>query len=368
MQTPVCVLFFMERLDRYFDNAATTPVHPSVVQAITSALANDIGNSSSIHSQGRKAAHLVDVAREHVANLIGGSPEEIVFTSGATESNNWLLRAFDSVAVSSIEHSSLWEAAHYLGATVIELDAEEQTDIDVFSLMRVNNETGLIYPFPAESGFPVHSRLTHSDITQAAGKIPVNLQDSSVDFASLSAHKFYGPKGIGALWARDANFPDPLLYGGSQENGFRSGTLNVPGIVGMGEAAKIAFETLEEQKILAEELTSIIVEELGVANLIPLDSVAVGRSPYILSFGFEDVLGEALVVELDARGFAISSGAACSSRSNEPSHVLTAMRIPDRKIRGAIRISVGRTNTRETAYELGLSIQESIKCLRKLRD
>ncbi|HLK17109.1 MAG TPA: cysteine desulfurase family protein [Fimbriimonadaceae bacterium] len=351
-------------LERYFDNAATTPVDPRVREAMLPFLGEDFGNANSIHAWGRRAADAVETARGQVARALGAEdPSQIVFTSGATEGNNWVLTSFAHGTVSPFEHSSVREAAAFLGFDVLpneglRLGTPREAG-GFISVMAVNNEIGSRFDF---GGVRQSAKVLHSDITQAAAKYAVDL--GPLDYATLSAHKFYGPKGVGALYARDAPLP-PMLHGGEHEHGQRSGTLNVPGIVGMGAAAAVAAERREIDAAHAARLGEIVLEEV---RRVPHHRVNGGddRAPHILSISFAGVLGEALVVEVDAAGYGISSGAACSSHSTEPSHVLRALRIPPEWMRGTIRISFGRFNTADAAYGLGAALRKAVTTLRSL--
>lgn len=383
--------------DRYFDNAATTPLDPRVFEVMRPWLTEDFGNANSIHSLGLKARAAVEKARAQVAEAIGAEdPSEIVFTSGATEANNWLFSAYPEAWVSPVEHSSIWEQVGPRGLRILPTAHDEQTTYDsLASLMRVNNETGSIYPVPA-------GELVHSDVTQAVGKLCFRVdtdgalvnrerwparrdwsgfeQARKVDFATFSAHKFHGPKGVGALYARGAAFPEPLLIGGEHESGHRAGTLNVPVIVGAGEAVRLAIEDEENAGTRAYEMRKVVLSELqGVfdwhengMDLPPgaqpgLFPPGMSVSPFILSLSFLGIEGETLVIEMDRQGYAISSGAACSSRSTEPSHVLTAMGYPTEWIRGTIRISFGRFNTVDTTYEFAKALAKTVANLRQMR-
>lgn len=367
--------------DRYFDNAATTPLDLRVLAAMRPWMDEHYGNANSIHSLGLRARDAVERARAQVAEAIGAEdPSEIVFTSGATEANNWLLSAFPGAWVSPVEHSSIWEQVEPRGLRVLPNNPHEWVGSDLISpeldglvsLMTVNNETGTQFVLPP-------AELLHTDATQAIGKVPFSVRRppglQPVDYVSFSAHKFHGPKGIGALYARDANFPPPLLFGGEQESGHRAGTLNVPAIVGMGEAIQIAIDELEERSSKTNELRPIVLGLLeGEADWVENGvqsppGVSAGfqglqPSPYILSLSFLGIEGEALVIDLDRQGFAISSGAACSSRSTEPSHVLTAMGYPLEWIRGTIRISFGAFNTVDAAHILGKCLRTTVSSLR----
>jgi cysteine desulfurase len=338
----------------YFDNAATTPIDPRVVEAMIPYFGETFGNAHSLHSFGGAAMAAVDKAREQVSNLIGAdAPDEIVFTSGATEANNWIVRAFPDLVISPFEHSSLntpaLNAKHALMPNE-GLSIAVPQDAPIVSLMKVNNELGTVFE---PEKLATKLRLVHSDITQAVGKIPVMAHD--FDYASFSGHKFYGPKGIGALYAKGANFPAPLLTGGDQEHGLRAGTLNVASIVGMGAAAEIAQREREANANHVSGLREIVLEGLDKA----LDFQVNGGdqvSPYILSLSFYGMEGETLVIELDRLGFALSSGAACSAHSTAPSHVLTAIGLEPEWLRGTIRISFGRFNTKEAAQKLGKAL------------
>lgn len=345
--------------ERYFDHAATTPLDPAVLEAMLPYLGLSFGNSESLHAWGRDADAAVERARCQVASLIGGSPEEIVFTSGATEANNWILRCFPprSVRVSPFEHSSVAEAAEALGISSLPNDGWTllPTDAEVVSVMTVNNETGAILDPPAGTA------RVHRDVTQSLGKLRLDLSGAS--WASASAHKLYGPKGVGCLWIRDAEPLPALLCGGGHESGLRAGTLNVPGIVGFGAACALAETRVEADLANAEALRATVLDGLsGLTEMGQNDHSK--NSPYVLSVSFRGVEGEALVVELDALGYAVSSGAACSSGSSEPSRVLSALNIDEEWARGTVRISFGRANTPDSAAGLAKALARSVKALR----
>ncbi|HWD40676.1 MAG TPA: cysteine desulfurase family protein [Fimbriimonas sp.] len=346
--------------DRYFDNAATTPVDPRVLEEMLPFFKDDFGNANSIHSFGRQAMGAVDLARQRVADLIEAEdPSQIFFTSGATEANNWLLRGFKDIAISPYEHSSLFEAAKHLGKRVLTPDFKSIGNPEVLSVMTVNNETGQVWDVREWSG---QAAAIHADATQALGKIPFSV--AGLDYASFSAHKLYGPKGIGALYAKE-NPPEPFLLGGEQESGYRAGTLNVPGIVGFGAAAAIALDEREQNEQMAASLRAELLDKLAPIS----EKNVIGgakTSPFILSISFAGVEGESLVVELDRAGYAVSSGAACSSRSTEPSHVLLAMGLEEIWVRGTVRISFGRMNTFESVNGLARTLTQSVEKLRTM--
>jgi cysteine desulfurase len=349
---------------RYFDNAATTPLDPRVWAEMRPYLEDEFGNASSIHAFGQSARAAVERARERLAALIGADdPTQITFTSGATESNNWVLRSFPSGVFSPFEHSAVREPAIFLGYEPL---ANEELTLqppprraELLSVMSVNNEIGAQWD---ASAFRPYADKIHSDLTQSVGKLPTDL--SGLDYASLSAHKFYGPKGVGALYTADDPLP-PLLLGGEQEQGLRAGTLNVAGIVGLGAAAAIAADEWEEDRARAELLREIVVEGLQSLSDWQING-GVNASPYILSLSFRGLEGETLVIEADRAGYAISSGAACSSQSTEPSHVLTALGLDPEWRRGTVRISFGRFNNEETAAGLAKSLLHSAEKLRTM--
>lgn len=302
----------------------------------------------------------VEESRALLAELIGAEdPSEITFTSGATEANNWVLNAFDSYSVSPFEHSSVREPAIAAGQEILDNHGYWLVGAatPLVSVMSVNNETGAILDPP------VGTAKIHRDITQAVGKLPIDL--AGIDYASSSGHKIYGPKGVGALFVKGGDQIEPLLRGGGQEKGLRAGTLNVPGIVGFGEAARVALGEMEGDAARANELRRIVLDGLGPVSDWRENSAA-RQSPYILSVSFAGLEGQPLVEELDRRGFAVSSGAACSSGSTEPSHVLTALGVESVWLRGTLRISFGRTNTHSSAQALSRAIVETVESVRKL--
>jgi len=341
----------------YFDNAATTPLDPTALAEMLPYLEDDFGNANSIHAWGQRAHAAVETARQHVADLLRCAPEEVVFTSGATESNNWILKSFSPVTVSPFEHSSVWETAKTLGNRTLANDGYKlfaDPEAELVSVMLVNNETGAVLT-------PPPTKRLHRDVTQALGKLPIDL--TGVGYASMSAHKLYGPKGVGALYIRNAVPLGPLLNGGEQEDGLRAGTLNVPAIVGFGTACRLASERMESDLHHVQSLREAVQETLSKVTDYR-DNSSESNSPYILSVSFLGVEGETLVVEADAKGYAVSSGAACSSRSNEPSHVLTALGIEPEWLRGTVRVSFSRWNTEEAARDLAKAIAGAVEKLR----
>jgi cysteine desulfurase len=274
-----------------------------------------------------------------------------------------VLSAFKKAAVSPFEHSSVLEPAKANGFEILgnaQLEVLPPTiDTDLLSVMRVNNEIGTIFPTRHQDS----RAKVHSDLTQAVGKVPTRLEN--LDFASCSSHKLYGPKGVGALFYKE-DPPKPLLLGGEQELGIRGGTLNVAGIVGFGAACAISNDEEEADSALANQCRSVLLDQLSGCTDWQINGGA-ELSPYILSISFLGLEGETLVVELDSLGYAISSGAACSSRSTEPSHVLQALGIEPDWSRGTVRISFGRFNNVHHAEKLGTAMTRTVENLRRFR-
>jgi len=354
-------------IERYFDNAATTPIDPRVLREMQPYMElafEGFGNANSAHSFGQRAAAAVETARHRVATLLGAEdPSQIYFTSGATESNNWVAANFPGGWTSPIEHSSMREAACANGFEVLEARGYElmppPETASLISVMAVNNETGGLLDY---SALRAHARKLHSDATQAIGKVEFEL--SKLDYASFSGHKFYGPKGIGGLYSREMDLT-PLLHGGEQEHGMRSGTLNVPGIVGIGAAAAIATDEMEANRAKAIEMRAAVLEGLkDAADMLVISPE--NSTPFILMVAFEGVEGAALVLDCDQEGFCVSAGAACSAQSTEPSKVLRALNVEARLLRGAVRISFGRFNQLAEAERLGQVLCRSCEKLRRM--
>ena len=345
--------------ERYFDHAATTPLAPEVLREMEPYLGL-AGNAGSIHAFGRRAEAAVELARERVATAIGAEdPTQIVFTSGATEACNTVLAGFDGGWISPFEHAAVREPALARGYRVLPNDGLELLPLGggqgggLLALMTVNNEIGTIWDV---RGLSAEKRFT--DATQALGKIPLDLD--GIDYAAFSAHKLYGPQGVGALFTADGAL-DPFLNGGDQEAGRRAGTVNVAGVVGFGAACALAADRMEADEEHAQEMRGIVIEQVTRLADVRVNS---GDVPHILSLSFLGIEGETLVIEADREGFAISAGAACSSRSTEPSHVLTALGIPEPWRRGTVRISFGRANTPESTAALARNL---VRCAENLR-
>ena len=351
----------------YMDHNATTPVDPAVLDAMLPFLTTNFGNAASIHSFGQKARAAVESARDSVAALLGARPQEIVFTSGGTESDNHAIFGIVSgpahIITTAIEHEAVLNTCQALetsGVAVTYLPVDPAGLVDpeavrralrpetiLITVMHANNELGTIQPL-AEIGKIAEQAgvYFHTDAVQSAGKIPVSVDQLGVDLLSLFGHKFYAPKGVGALYIRSGTRLRQLLYGGHHQRGFRPGTENVPGIAGLGKAADIAKNSLAETASRMEALRNRL--ERGILERVPqarVNAAAAPRTPNTSNILFPGLEGEALVIALDLKGLACSTGAACSSGAVEPSHVLTAIGLPLEEARASLRFSLGRHTT-----------------------
>jgi cysteine desulfurase len=356
----------------YLDHNATTPPAEAVVDRMAAALRDEFGNPSSVHYFGQRSKAALDEARSAVAALIGADPSEIVFTSGGTESDNAAIRgAAEALEVtrkkhliaSSIEHEAVLNTVKALGRrgwdiTLLPVDATGivspdilaaalRDDTAVVSIMHANNEIGTIQPI-AELARLAKARgaVFHTDAVQSAGKVPVDVRALGVDLLSLSAHKFYGPKGVGALWIRRGLRLLSPMTGGKQERSRRAGTENVAGIVGLGVAATLARASMHEEGNRLSALRDRLEE--GVLRAVPGTAINGARSPRVpntTNISFDRVEAESLLIALDLQGIAVSTGSACSSGTLEPSHVLKAMGLPTHRTQNSIRFSLGHANT-----------------------
>ena len=378
----------------YMDSHATTRVDPRVVQAMLPYFTEEFGNAASrTHAYGWRAEETVTKARVQVARTINADPKEIIFTSGATESDNLALFGAvaaargkgDHVVTGATEHPAVLDAARALqergtAVTILPVDSHGRVDPDelrraltgrtvLVSLMAANNEVGTIHPI-AEIGAVCKERgvLFHTDAAQAVGKIPIDVQTMGVDLLSMSAHKVYGPKGIGALYVRRKNprvVLEPILHGGGHERGLRPGTLNVAGIVGLAAALEIARSGMSEESRRLRVLRDRLQE--GIASRV--EGVQVNghpseRLPHNLNVSFDYVEGEALLMALD--DIAVSSGSACTSERREPSHVLRAMGVGDAMAQSSIRFGLGRFNTEEEVDYVIERVAEAVLRLREI--
>jgi cysteine desulfurase len=373
----------------YFDNNATTPVLPEVFEAMKPFFGEHFGNASSIHHHGQETRAAVERARESVAALLGCRSSEIVFTSGGTEADNLavfgLVSEGDHVITSTIEHHAVLNACKRLEDTGCELtyvpvDGHGQVNPDdvkrvlrpntkLISVMMANNETGVLQPLEEIGKIAVEADVYfHSDVVQAAGKVPINVEKIACDLLSISGHKMHAPQGIGALYVRKGTLLNPMLYGGSHERSRRAGTENVPGIVGLGKAAQIAVEAFHSGGV---EAIGRMRDRIQTTVLAAVEATGVNgddapRVPNTTNIYFDHIEGEALVIALDLKGLSVSTGAACSSGAIEPSHVLTAMGLRKDRARASIRFSLGKQNTAEEVdFALGL-VPETVARLREL--
>lgn len=362
----------------YLDHAATTPVDPRVLDAMLPYFTSLYGNPSSVHEAGRDARAGLDWARGTLARILGCRPREIVFTAGATEANNLAIRGVVDRALrehpgerhhlvtTAIEHHAVLHAVEALGdldavdVTIVpvagsgivrpeDVEAALRRETRLVSVMYANNEIGTIQPVQAIAELAHrHGALFHCDAVQAAGALAIDVNDLGVDLLSISAHKFYGPKGVGLLFVREGVRLLPLVHGGGQERALRAGTENVAGVVGMATALAIATQERDERNAHDLALRARLLE--GLLERIP-DAYVNGdiehRLPNNLNIGFSGVDGESVLLDLDLNGIAASSGSACASATNEPSHVLRAIGLGEARVDGTLRLSVGRSNTPE---------------------
>jgi len=358
----------------YLDYNATTPVEPEVLDAMLPYFSGEFGNASSIHTFGQKARAAVETAREQVAALIGARPQEIFFTSGGTESDNHAIfgitgsfanasKSRPHVITSFVEHEAVLNACQALekqgvDVTYLHVDQDGLIDLEdlrgairketaLITIMHANNEMGAIQPVEEIGRIAKDADVYfHTDAVQSAGKLPIDVNQFQLDLLSLSGHKLYAPKGIGALYVRGGTRLKQLLYGGHHQRGMRPGTENVAGIVGLGKAAEIARQTLAND---AKRLSALRDQlEHGLLHRVPhsrVNAARAPRTPNTANLVFPGVEGEALLIALDLKGLACSTGAACSSGAVEPSHVLTAIGLPAEEARASLRFSLGRQTT-----------------------
>jgi cysteine desulfurase len=355
----------------YFDHAATTPVDPQVLEAMLPYFGERYGNPSELHRLGREARVAVEEARAEVAAALGAGEKEIVFTAGGTEADNLAIFGYlarfqpGHLVVSAVEHAAVLEAVRALNrlgwdVDFVPVDRQGVIDVDAFehsfrhdtrlaSVMLANNVVGTVQPVAVLARI-AHEKgaAFHTDAVQAVGALPVDVGDLGVDMLSLSGHKLYGPKGIGALYVRRGTRILPILHGGGHERRLRSGTENVPGIVGLGVALRIAVGQLPVTRPRLEALRDRLAA--GVLERVPEVTYlghATERLPGNVAFTVRYVEGESLLLQLDAAGFMVSSGSACAAGASEPSHVVLALGVAPQDAQGSLRISLGRENTEE---------------------
>ena len=376
----------------YMDHSATSPVDPEVFEAMKPYFIDSFGNASTLYSLGREGKMAMESARAEVASIIGAEPKEIIFTSGGTESDNLAIKGTayklknkgNHIITSDIEHPAVDETCKYLEKNgfkvtylpvynngivkVKDLEDAITDDTILITIMHANNEIGTIQPIEEIGAIAREKGIYfHTDAVQTVGKIPVDVEKLNVDMLSLSSHKLYGPKGVGALYIKKGVRIEPLLHGGGHERGIRPGTENVPGVVGLGKACTIANQNLERD---AQKLTTLrnrlIDGVLGSNDESYLNGDRVKRLPNNANFRFTGIEGESLILHLDSKGIAASTGSACSSTKLEPSHVLTALGLKEVEAHGSLRISLGRENTEEDIDFAITAIKEVVEQLRKM--
>ena len=369
----------------YLDNSATTPIKGDVLKEMLPFLTEHFGNSSSLYTPGLVARRALDEAREKVAALINAKANEVYFTGCGSESDNWVLKGVASslknkgnhIITTVTEHPAMLRTCEYLeknGYEVTYLGIDDQGRLNpaeleaaikdttiLVSIMMVNNEIGTIHPIKELAAIAKkHGVLFHTDAVQALGNVPIDVKDLGVDFLSMSAHKIYGPKGVGGLYIRRGAKLGTLIFGGGQESGKRAGTENVAGIVGFGKAAELALNSLDEHIKHSTEIRNYLAEKLTaeIPDVIINGSMD-NRHPGNLNVTFKYIEGESILIQLDACGICISTGSACSSKSLKPSHVLSALGVPVELIHGTVRFSVGDFTTKE-------DIDYTVECTKKV--
>jgi len=375
----------------YFDNAATTKLDQEVLEAMMPYLKNSYGNPSSIYKLAQENKNAIESARNNIANIFNADPREIYFTSGGTESDNWAIKSIaqaykskgQHIITSSIEHHAVLNSCKYLesqGFRVTYLkvnkyglvDPEELKknicgDTILISIMFANNEIGTIQPIKELAKIAHENNIIfHTDAVQAVGYININIKELNIDAMSVSAHKFYGPKGVGLLYLNKKIKLLSFMHGGNQESSKRAGTENVPGIIGMAKALELAYKDLEKNNIYIKNLRDNIID--GVLNNISharLNGDIENRLPNNINISFEFIEGESLLLLLDSKNIFASSGSACTSGSLDPSHVLLAIGLPHEIAHGSLRITLGKHNTQQ---EVDIFLKELPGIIKRLRD
>lgn len=375
----------------YMDYSATTPVKKEVLDAMLPYFSEHFGNPSSLYSIAQESKEALEKARGQVASLIGAKANEVFFTAGGSEADNWALEGVadalkdkgNHIITTKIEHHAILHTAEYLekhgiDVTYLDVDAEGRVnpeDVEkaitdktvIISIMMVNNEVGTIEPIKeiAEIAHN-HGILLHTDAVQALGNVPIDVDNMGIDLMSMSGHKIYGPKGVGALYIRKGTKISNFIHGGAQEMKKRAGTENLAGIVGFGKAAELAKENLESHIDRVSELRDYFISE--VTSKIP-DTIVNGsmehRHPGNANISFEYIEGESMLILLDMNGISVSTGSACSSKSLTPSHVLSAMGIPVERIHGTLRFTIGDPTTKE---DIDYVIEKLVEIVQKLRE
>ena len=376
----------------YADNAATTKLSPAVLEAMMPYLTEEYGNPSSLYRFGNHAKRAIEQARKEVADVLGAEPFEILFTGGGTEADNWVKEIMRSLKArgknhfitSAVEHHALLHSAQRLQkegfeVTFIPVDREGQIDPEqvraairpetgLVSIMFANNEIGTIYPIQEIGAICRQAGvLFHTDAVQAAGHLPINVKEMNIDLLSLSAHKFHGPKGVGAFYCRRGIPLPSLIDGGAQERGKRAGTENVAGIVGLGAALRLANEEMSETSARVSAMCDRLID--GILQTVPmcrLNGPRHNRLPGNCNISFLGIEGESLLLRLDLAGIAASSGSACASSSLDPSHVLLAIGLPHEVAHGSVRLSLSDYNTEEDVDYILEKLPEIVSTLRSM--
>ena len=373
------------------DNAATTAVSPAVLDKMLPYFTNIYGNASSIHSTGRDARRALEEARRKVAEVLNCKPNEVYFTSGGSESDNWAIKgtAFaqrkkgNHIITSAIEHHAVLHTCQWLekqGFTVTYVPVDEfgqvnPADVEkaitdqtiLISIMAANNEIGTLQPIKEIAAIAhQHRVLFHTDAVQAVGAIPVDVQDIGCDMLSLSAHKFHGPKGVGVLYIKQGTRIDNFMHGGAQERGKRATTENIPGIVGLAEAITLATQDLEKKSARIAALRDQLIDGLTAIPYVRLNGHRTNRLPNNCNISIRFVEGEALLLRLDLAGIAASSGSACTSGSLDPSHVLLAIGLPHEIAHGSLRFSLSDTSTQEEVDYVLKTLPGIVEVLRSM--
>jgi cysteine desulfurase len=375
----------------YLDHAATTPMRPEILDLMRTYFLERFGNPSSLHAYGLEARKAIEDAREQIAHTIGATPPEIVFTSGGTESDNMALRGVlragsgesDHIITSAIEHPAVLETCKFLEqrgheVTYVSVDVDgrinpsevEEAIRDntrLISIMHANNEIGSIQPIAEVGAIAAsHGVYMHTDAVQSVGKIPVDVAALNVDMLSISSHKMYGPKGVGCLYVRKGTKLRPLIFGGGHERGLRSGTENVSGIIGFSEAMRLAIEDFADNvriQRLRDKLIDAVLRDIPYTRL---NGGKERRLPNNANFSFSYIEGESLVLRLNAKGIAGSTGSACSSKKLEPSHVLLAIGLDPVDAHGSLRLTLGRDTTEADVQYVDEVLPEIVDQLRQM--
>ncbi len=374
----------------YMDNAATTPVKQEVLDEMLPYFTEKYGNPSSVYSLSSMSKRAIEEAREKIASVINADKREIYFTAGGSEADNWAIKGIaygnkhkgNHIITTKIEHHAVLHTCEYLGKNgfdITYLDVDEYGLIDLeqlknaitdktilISIMYANNEIGTIQPIKEIGELAKSNKIYfHTDAVQAIGNIKVDVKDLNIDALSMSAHKFYGPKGIGVLYIKQGVKIDSLISGGGQERNKRAGTENVPAIVGMGKAIELAYENLDEHNEKLSKLRNYLIEKIqsNIEN-VRLNGHPIHRLPGNVNMCFKFIEGESLLLSLDMEGIAGSSGSACTSGSLDPSHVLLAIGLPHEIAHGSLRLSLGDFNTEE---EIDFVVEKLVKIVERLR-